>query len=217
MNRGVSLYLDLVRFSAAVVVCLGHAGGQQFTGGLFWFIGLFAPAAVMIFFVLSGYVIAHVLTGRENSASEYAAARIARLYSVVIPAIVLTFFCEQIILANDPTFYFSRPRSVPLDDLPLHYLASVTFTNRFWTWSSSMEPTLNNPFWSLSYEGAYYVAAGLMVFTKGWLRIGTLGLLCALAGPAIVAFAPLWFAGFGIYLTSQTGFAFRQPSQLPQL
>ena len=45
MNRATSLYLDLARFIAALVVFLGHVSGQRLTGGLFWQFGpyMFTP------------------------------------------------------------------------------------------------------------------------------------------------------------------------------
>ena len=67
MNRATSLYLDLVRFTAALVVFFGHICGSRFTGGLFWQVGPYADEAVDVFFVLSGFVIAYVAENRERT------------------------------------------------------------------------------------------------------------------------------------------------------
>ena len=63
IDRGLYLYLDLVRPTAALVVALGHAQ----VSGLIWLptyvlLGL-APSAVITFFVLSGLII-HATTDR---------------------------------------------------------------------------------------------------------------------------------------------------------
>jgi len=93
MKKGTSLYLDLVRFSAALMVFLVHLKVHaKGTFGPFWGFHLdySSQTAVTVFFVLSGYVIAHVLATREGTPLEYCASRFARLYSVVVPALILT-------------------------------------------------------------------------------------------------------------------------------
>lgn len=198
MNRGLSLYLDLTRFTAAMIVFLGHARGQSFTGGLFWQLAPYMQTAVIVFFVLSGYVIAHVLNGRENSAREYAAARIARLYSVVIPALFITAICDGIGSRIDPAFYYDGPWWYPPEgEAPMRYVATLLFINRFWT--ASLEPGINGPFWSLSFEAVYYILAGLMFFMRGWIRMLSIAAVALAAGPTIMALAPIWFVGYGIY------------------
>ena len=167
MNKGVSLYLDVARFSAAMVVFLGHASGQLFTGGLFWQLGDYMRVAVIVFFVLSGYVIAHVLQDRESTVREYATARISRLYSIASPALLLTAICDFIGLRIDPALYYEGPWGYPEGNQAWNYLASFFFVNRFW--DLRLDPGINVPFWSLSFEAVYYVAAALLVFAKGAL------------------------------------------------
>lgn len=65
MTSEVSIYLDAIRFTAAMVVFLGHVSGQRLTGGLLWQVGRYMDDAVIVFFVLSGFVIAHVASERE--------------------------------------------------------------------------------------------------------------------------------------------------------
>ena len=95
MNRETSIYLDLIRFTAAVFVFLTHASREQSSGGFLWQLQ-FGREAVDVFFVLSGFVIAHVVETRERSALAYAVARAARLYSVALPALALTFLLDRI-------------------------------------------------------------------------------------------------------------------------
>lgn len=52
--------------------------------------------AVDAFFVLSGFVIAHVSAVKERDARTYFISRAARIYSVAIPAIILTSILDAI-------------------------------------------------------------------------------------------------------------------------
>ena len=98
MKNGTSLYLDCVRFFVALTVFLEHTREhtRNFRGfwmsHLFWdrHLGSHSQIAVIVLFVLSGYVIAHVLATRERTLSEYVSSRLGRLYSVVLPALLLS-------------------------------------------------------------------------------------------------------------------------------
>lgn len=80
MSASLSLYLDLIRFAAACAVLTSHLTILPFAEGLIWWrLAPFGEVAVTVFFVLSGYVIAHVTQSRESSLQTYAVARIARL------------------------------------------------------------------------------------------------------------------------------------------
>jgi peptidoglycan/LPS O-acetylase OafA/YrhL len=89
MTNPLSLYLDALRFGAALAVFVSHYATGRISGGLFWrFDG--GRTAVLVFFVLSGFVIAWVSDTRERTLEEYGLSRVARLYSVMIPVFVLT-------------------------------------------------------------------------------------------------------------------------------
>ena len=64
MTKALSLYLDALRFGAAFTVFLSHYG--KFNGGLFWQIQPYGVTAVIVFFVLSGFVIAWVTEARNG-------------------------------------------------------------------------------------------------------------------------------------------------------
>ena len=88
MNPNLSLYLDLTRFTAALLVFSNHAQLPELNGEWLTPLGAFGREAVIIFFVLSGYVIAFVAATKERSGLEYAVSQLARLYSVVLPALL---------------------------------------------------------------------------------------------------------------------------------
>lgn len=96
MTQPLSLYLDLVRTMAAFIVVLSHLGYGHLIGGHLWFFTCFGNEAVMVFFVLSGLVIGYVTDRRELTLSHYATARMARLYSVILPAMVLTLILDGV-------------------------------------------------------------------------------------------------------------------------
>jgi len=59
MSREFSLYLDVLRLLAALVVLASHATGYAY-GEVAWWPGSLGHNAVVVFFLLSGYVIAFV-------------------------------------------------------------------------------------------------------------------------------------------------------------
>src|SRR4051794_17257355 len=95
MKRGLSIYLDLVRVVAALLVFVHHLSldfgcyARPEAGCVLvpYHVG---HSSVVLFFVLSGYVITYVAHERERTLSAFALARVARIYSVAVPALVLT-------------------------------------------------------------------------------------------------------------------------------
>ena len=88
MNRVTSIYLDGIRFSAAVVVFLDHYSMMGNTW--LWWAFPYGSEAVLAFFVLSGFVIGYVTERRETTATAYAVNRMARIFSVALPALAAT-------------------------------------------------------------------------------------------------------------------------------
>ncbi|KQP23109.1 acyltransferase [Pseudorhodoferax sp. Leaf267] len=199
MNSKLSLYLDLVRFSAAVVVFLGHLSAQRLTGGFLWQFSAIADDAVVVFFVLSGYVIAWVTHARHATAADYVVARASRIYSVAVPAVLLTFALDTVGTLIDPGAYVTH---VVDQNRPLWWevVSSLTFLNQIWYLSTDIGSML--PYWSLGYEVWYYVLFGLAVFIadrrRAWLWVGSVLLF---VGPRIAVLFPLWLLGVLLYRT----------------
>jgi peptidoglycan/LPS O-acetylase OafA/YrhL len=193
MHRNLSVYLDLVRFLAALLVFAVHANYQRFTGGLpggshFYDLG---NDAVMVFFVLSGFVIAHVAAHKESTLPEYAASRFARLYSVAVPAIIVTMLADAAGSVLDPSLYTGR--WYEYDEPWARLAASLSFTNELWF--SYTRPFSNGPFWSLGYEAWYYVLFGAAYFLRGPVRFWCVAGICLLVGPKILLLLPVWWLG----------------------
>jgi len=208
MKRGTSLYLDLVRFGAAFVVFLEHFREHTRNSfAAFWrshpflYVHLdpYSETAVFVFFVLSGYVIAHVLATRENTVAKFSASRFARLYSVAVPALLLAAVTNYAESLRYPTAFESY------DNIPaiIRYAGTGLFINNFWLWPD-LAPA-NVPFWSLTFEACYYVGIATFVFAKGYGRLVGLIVLSLMAGPTMVLLAPTWLAGYGAYHFSKRG------------
>jgi len=196
MNKETSIYLDFIRFSAAMVVMVGHLSGVRFSGGLFWQVGPFMDDAVMVFFVLSGFVIAHVVSRAPVNAREYFVARAARIYSVAIPALVLTFCLDYLGKSIKPDLY-SPVWGYDGRNLLAQFTAALFFVNQLWQLHMPVGSML--PYWSLGYEVWYYLFFGVVYFAKPQWRKPLLLAALLVAGPRIVALFPVWLMGYGTY------------------
>ena len=193
MNKTMSIYLDLLRFFAAVAVFLHHLAPVT---GRYSLWGSHGEDAVMVFFVLSGFVIAYVTDRKEKTPVLYLSSRLARLYSVAIPALLLTLVFDEIGRTADPALYAPWYH----DSLPwLRAAASVTFTNQLW--SLDIRYFGNTPYWSLSYEFWYYILFAILVFARRWWLIA---LWAIFVGPCILLLLPVWMAGVFVYRLSKT-------------
>ncbi|MEE4289210.1 MAG: acyltransferase [Erythrobacter sp.] len=196
MSRGFSLYLDAVRFFAAVLVLFSHVAYARYSNGdLAWMRDLnLGSDAVILFFVLSGFVIAYTTGARNRTGLDYSKARMARLYSVIVPALIITLLCDLVGRTINPAAYDGWWYN---GEALLHQIGrALTFTSH--AGGDVMRIGTNGPFWSVAYEAWYYLAFGLAVFTRGWLRVALLLAVLTLAGLPILLLAPCWLAGVGL-------------------
>ena len=216
MTPALSVYLDLVRASAALMVLFYHAATNDELGGT-WLRPAFAHTGtpgVIIFFVLSGFVITWAADAKEKTLKVFFTNRLARLWSVVIPALAVTFLADEIGTKIDPQVYLAIEDWPSLLAHPFsHLAASGAFLNQVWFFD--VRPMSNNPFWSLSYEWWYYVAFGLFVLIPG--RTGVLLSLIAMAvmGPKIWLLFPIWLAGVMVYRELRRGRRFPLAVAIP--
>lgn len=190
MTRQFSLYLDLVRFFAAVLVVISHSNMRYLSTDLIPF-SSHGHIAVMFFFVLSGYVIAYVTDLKENTFSLYWSSRLSRIYSVAFVAVLLTPILD--IVGSEASSVPEIYSDVPNDYWPIRLFASLFFANEFWF--VSIMSFSNTPFWSLCYEMSYYLLFSLMVFIRSSLRWWLFGIVCFLIGPKILLLFPIWLLG----------------------
>jgi len=196
LKKEVSLYLDLVRFCAAMVVFLDHYSFHRFSGGLLWQMRQFGNEAVTVFFVLSGFVIAYATSTRENTPRSYCVSRMARMYSVVVPALLLTVVLDEIGSGLRPDLY-SGAWGYVRDLSFTRFFTGLTFTNELWTWSIGQGS--NAAYWSMGYEVPYYAIFGVALFSPPRWRWPATALTIVAAGPSIALALPVWAAGVLTY------------------
>lgn len=112
VQRGYSTYLDLLRLLAALAVFLGHASFPEFTGHTIRMPDQLPHEAVIVFFVLSGYVISYVAQEREARAGSFFVSRAARIYSVAIPALIITLVVDLGLIGRGTELEFVRPYQI---------------------------------------------------------------------------------------------------------
>jgi peptidoglycan/LPS O-acetylase OafA/YrhL len=200
MNKNFSLYLHAVRFCAAMGVFVSHFVIARWTGGAFpkavsYKIGEFGVDLVMVFFVLSGFVIAYTADVKDRHWRDYAFNRGTRIYSVAIPAIILGFLLDRTGAALNPESY--QGWWYAEHSLAELLLRGATFTNEFWI--APFRIGSNGPYWSLGYEVWYYVLFGVALFARGLARLGVFGLILLLAGPGVVLLGGVWLMGVVLY------------------
>jgi peptidoglycan/LPS O-acetylase OafA/YrhL len=175
LTPSASVHLDLIRGLAAWAVMWDHARAlffvgyqdlenpSRFTKVLFFFTG-FGHVAVMLFFVLSGFLISSAIISRWLSGSwswrDYAIDRSSRLYVVLIPGLLFGF------LWDCGGSYLFASKGLYTEVIDLFSLAVVqnritlgTFLGNLFFLQGIVCPAFgsNGPLWSLANEFWYYV------------------------------------------------------------
>ena len=186
MRREFSASLDFIRLAAASVVFLGHLHTKPFGSEAFAAIGAEAHSAVVVFFVLSGFVISWAAK-RDGTAANYIVGRAARIYSVAVPALVLTYLLDVSI------GHIGYQHLQPWKYVPLY----LSFTTDFWFLNETAFS--NGPWWSLCYEVWYYVVFGIIFFGSGRWKWIAAGACLALMGPRLWLLFPIWLSGAALH------------------
>jgi peptidoglycan/LPS O-acetylase OafA/YrhL len=177
----------------------------------------FGHQAVMVFFVLSGFLISssivQSLASGRWSWREYAINRSSRLYAVLIPGLLLGLLWDKLGIS---LFSASGVYSHPLKDfgsaIAQNQLTFSAFVGNLFFLQTILCPTFgsNGPLWSLANEFWYYVlfplalAGGIGWAKRTWPRAVTLTLLAAcltvfLGWDKFVGFL-VWLAGCSLVL-----------------
>lgn len=185
-----------MRIVASLAVFFGHAA--YFTNGQFSVLPGNASEAVAIFFVLSGFVIGHVVATGETQASQYAVARMARLFSVAVPTIIVTLLADHIGAQFSHALYDGQPyfnQDSGMSDV----LRDLSFTNEIW--NSHVFVGSDEPYWSLGFEVSYYVIFGVVAFLplSRAARLFAAAVLLVAVGPKIAVYFGLWLLGVTSY------------------
>ncbi|MFI5935904.1 acyltransferase family protein [Actinoplanes sp. NPDC051494] len=212
--------LNALRTVAAVLVVIYHLRTLLFEDGhkgsiLYAVTGL-GPAAVLVFFVLSGYWVGgSVLSGFGKQRfrwATYATARLSRLWIVLVPAIALTAVLDHLGLAllPDTSIYLGSEAyhdTVPAGDLAGRLDLGTALGNMGFLQTIVVHTYgTNASLWSLAYEAAFYAIFPLALYAwKGrggpGLRIlnGALAVgVCVLVGPKVLMYLPVWLMGAAV-------------------
>lgn len=204
-----SIVISLLRGLAALEVAAAHLRADLYPGMRtiadppIWFKGFaffsgFAHHAVLVFFVISGWLVGGSLLdkfGKPNAIAEYAIDRVTRLWTVLIPTFLLT------LLFGVSTGTIS---SQGMDFSAANEYSAVTFAaNLVGLQTIVVSPFGGNfPLWSLANETWYYLlfplVAVLFLGRRGATRIACavgLALLCALLPAPIVGYFAVWLLG----------------------
>ncbi len=188
-HAAVFLGLDQWRIVLALVVVAMHA---QALGFMPWlradWTGRLGHDAVIGFFAVSGYSVMQAAASAGWQPRTFLIGRWSRLYSLVVPALLLT-------LCLDTLGRTLRPDLYPLwmyNKWPLHLGFHALFLGE--TWTRSYPAFSNIPYWSLGYEAWYYalLAAWLM---PARIRSGCVALALVCMGPRVMLLLPCWLMG----------------------
>lgn len=191
MDKATSIYLNFLRFFSAMLVFVFHAKHSKFDGAWLNSVGGYGHDAVIVFFVLSGFVITYITSIKQSTFSNYSKDRLARLYSVVAPALLLTLILDFFGKYFDASMYTGG--HYQSSDPVQRFLANIFFINEIWF--SSWRAFSNGPFWSLSYEFWYYAIYGVYFYFTKWKRFLFIGVTLLIAGPKILILFPIWIMG----------------------
>jgi len=211
--------LDHLRWIAAMLVVTQHARGFLMVGydprsdlltKAFYFVTGFSHTAVVIFFVLSGYLVGGkalrlIVEGcTSNQRDRFIIDRFARIFIVLWPALLLAamvaLLAPQVPVLTTENWAGPNPAIASHND-PAGWMGTAFMLNE--TLTATVQ--FNGPLWSLAYEWIYYViaAGGLYIVNRDTSRMAmsvvvyaiVLITLCALKHPAILAMMVCWLMG----------------------
>jgi peptidoglycan/LPS O-acetylase OafA/YrhL len=199
IEKSFSVYLDLVRFTAALMVLVAHYLQYGVLGApLTTILPNLGREAVMVFFVLSGFVIAYTTEQKNQSARAYVLARCARIYSVALPVLLLAFGVTGLAAMFGVQAADAYPLYKPWLYIPFHLL----FAGEMWNLAET--PPWLLPYWSLGYEVWYYVLFGVLYYLRGAARMIAAAALLALVGHKLWLLLPVWMSGVYLYHWQKT-------------
>lgn len=157
----MSLWLDLIRALAAQAVLVGHLLSY------FYPMAYLQNGAVMVFFFLSGYLIAMSVEAKRRlktyTFKQFLFKRLSRIYIVFLPAIFFVVVIDSLFILTQPQlyrFYASFNLKTLLTNLlMLQYWPSVPFGS-------------GRQFWALPLLWWSYLSYGALVLSRRkWLAI----------------------------------------------
>ncbi len=240
MNSQFFLFLDASRWIAALLVVVSHTRhlvlidytktehSSLFVKAIYFATG-FGHEAVVIFFVISGFLVGGITLERWRrdgvALREYAVARVARIYTVFLPALFVSMVLDFAgAMWFDGSQLYSLPEkyhTISLAGAITDQLSVETLLGNLVMLQNIVVPVLgsNGPLWSLAYEWWYYwifVVAAILVVQPSPKRIlWSIAALAVLAWwlPAnLILMGTLWLIGMALYFIVRTGKRIAHPA-----
>ncbi|TWJ00792.1 peptidoglycan/LPS O-acetylase OafA/YrhL [Mucilaginibacter frigoritolerans] len=238
-----SNFIHLLRWGSALLVVFNHLRSILFKDypllkhanaftKFFYLLTSLGHQAVVIFFVLSGYlvggsVISEIRKGKFDI-KLYALKRISRLYAVLLFALVLTIVLDHTGIYFDQVgLYTDKIKTATLGFSIANRLSFKYFVTSLCMMQTIILPPIgsNSPLWSLAYEFWYYVAfpccSLLLIFIKSKNKYA---FLCAILLILMFTFLPqsiklsffIWLIGLiPFYITLKKPYKFISLIALP--
>lgn len=210
------LWLDAFRALAALIVLFSHARDlvfQDFDGRWslvpFYLATSLGRTGVILFFVLSGFWISRSVDARiaqPNFWRDYLTARLARLWTVLIPALMLGGALDYLglFVLHLPAYQnlvgaHSLSGSIAERLNALVFVGNLLFTQTILgpVWGS------NGPLWSLAYEYWYYIWYPVIMIVISrkrsipWVLLG-LSLVIAVLNVSVLFGFGVWLLGMAV-------------------
>ena len=223
--------LDLSRWVAAFLVVIEHlrsfmfidygTGGQiNLFGKAFYFITGFGHSAVMIFFVMSGFLVGGKVLERLSQGTyswqKYAVDRSSRLYAVYVLALLLGGALDYLGFHHFNQFGLyddSFSGRIPVVNFNFHQnLSPSVFGLNLVMCQTILGPVFgsNGPLWSLANESWYYLAGPLffaLFFTRTRWRllpaVVALVLLVWFLPASILIYFLVWLLGAALFFVNR--------------
>jgi peptidoglycan/LPS O-acetylase OafA/YrhL len=224
ISKSFSAELNLFRWVAALLVVLAHLRNILFVDYAeltnktlllkgFYFITGFGHEAVVIFFVISGFLVggisAHKYANGRFDPGDFVIHRFSRIYIVLVPALIVGYLLDHIGL-----IYFNNSQ-LYTNSLQFNFDRNFTEYMDGGTWLGNLLMLQhisvnvygsNGPLWSLSYEWWYYClffcAIGVVsrtnsLFARALYGIAIVLMISWLPTQIIIWFV-IWLAGMVI-------------------
>jgi peptidoglycan/LPS O-acetylase OafA/YrhL len=224
INPELSNFLDLLRWIAALVVVVTHIRSTimvphselvstNFFFDIFFFVSNIGHEAVIVFFVLSGFLVGgntlDSFISNKFSWWSYLVNRMSRLYIVLVPALIIGFALDYFGSYFYEPYYMNQYAFGPFAYDVTTRVNFDTFVMNLLMMQTSLSTQFgsNGPLWSLAYEFWYYLTFPLIlgvIYNKNILSrflYTVILLFCFLVlNTQIFIYFIYWLVGVIVYL-----------------
>ncbi len=196
------------------MVVIGHADMYLglFEEGIslrpaFGYLSAHAHAAVMVFFVISGFMVAYSTNNKSRSGNYdfrgYFLDRWSRIYSVLFAAIGFTLALDFV--GSNYSSVYSNPAFIPQDRFVLRLIVNLISIQGIWGYRIQLGS--NPALWSVGYEFVYYILFGVLyfrekIFNRSWFGVVLIMCILGIIGWKMAAYFSIWMAGVAAYYAS---------------